>query len=194
MHCVATGRCEPAWPRDPRSLVLGSGAAVTLVAGRSRGNFVDSVKRANIYAEHARTSDASGGATPHHRKVRIGSDDSGAPSCANQVLQAFPRRLRSSSLATRRTALFVQNDVAGPSYRPDPRRRIPPHRKLPAALATIRNTATRFCAQAGSQAFPIRFRRVRPAPRRTANNCTRGNVGHLSLINVPGGADSLFPN
>ena len=37
----------------------------TFATGRVRRGFVDSVERANIHAEHAQTSDASGAATPH---------------------------------------------------------------------------------------------------------------------------------
>ena len=40
-------------------------SCVIFVAGRRRGNFVASVERANIYAVHAQTSDASGSATPY---------------------------------------------------------------------------------------------------------------------------------
>ena len=37
----------------------------TFVAERRRGDFGDSVERANIYAEHAQTSDSSGAAAPY---------------------------------------------------------------------------------------------------------------------------------
>ena len=40
-------------------------AWTTNVPGRRRGDFVDSVEHANIYAVHAQTSDASGAATPY---------------------------------------------------------------------------------------------------------------------------------
>lgn len=75
------------------------------------GIYVYSVERATIYAEHARTADASGATTPYYRKVRIGSDDSSAPLCASRALKAFPRRLRPPSLESRSNASDVEPEV-----------------------------------------------------------------------------------
>lgn len=53
-------------------------------------------------------------ARPHQNtEIRIGSDDTSAPLCASQVLQAFRRRLPLSSLASRSTVSFDPQDPDG---------------------------------------------------------------------------------
>ena len=103
-RAVRTGGPHPGdQPLDEPEFRTGSDAVSngegTFVAGRARGDFVNSVERANICTESAQTSHAFGAAAPSYREMRRGSDDSGARVCASQVLTSLPRRLRSPSLA-----------------------------------------------------------------------------------------------
>lgn len=162
-------------------------------AGRRRGDFVNSVERANIYAEHARTSDASGGATPHLGRCELGPTTAvrlraqvkyskrsraayGHPRSRSGVR---PRSSRTMSLASRTGRT---RDVGIPLT-------VISLRHLQPFATPLPDSAPERDRRPFRSAFG-RYDSHPDAPKTTVPAVV---VGHLSLINAPGGADSRLP-
>ena len=72
MYFVATVQCEPACPRDPKSLMSGTGTVVTFGAGRGRSESLRLTKRENMCADRAQTLDPCRVDTPYRRRWKLG--------------------------------------------------------------------------------------------------------------------------
>ena len=112
MYCVSTVGYEPAWPRDPKSLMSGIGPVVTFAAGTKHPEICNR-SHVRTHAQSCAEIESSRARVLYIAPMGISRVATVARGCAHPILAVLPLCLRPSSFSIRTATSVVREPNPG---------------------------------------------------------------------------------